>query len=720
MKNIAIIFIFFMISLSLNAQDKRVYEGTLSYILHSAVKGETIYSLTRNYSVSQEVLLRYNPFLSKGLKVGQQLKIPVSQKQDSIGIKEKVSYYRASKNETLKKIAGYFSLDESDLLECNPNLLHGILPVNQIVRIPDRKRSKNSNLQEKNQPEDFNIISHKVTRKETLYGISQKYDCSVSDILKLNPEIKDRKRLRKGIILKIPVSVVPENDNKETEVVLPEIIKPDKDNLFEVNNSNFGKYILKRGETLYSISKRFFVTVDELNNDNPGIKMDDLIPGAIIRIKKNNQNRNMFIPVYDNDSFNISQKKIPCYDYGAAFKTYRVALMIPLFLSENKKLNSVVKRDSIEENILSPYDSLVSVMPSDGVVIKKEYKFYPESKSFLNFYEGVLLAVDSMKNAGMNVELYTFDTEQKKEVVDSLLNMDVFRSFDLIIGPVFPNLQKDVAAFAKLHRIAFISPLSSAGNIEESNPYYLKVNPKKDFFIQKTGDYMKRICLGKNIVFLKMGDYKYLKESALIDTLRKKYKDPFYTYAGEDQPDFHEYLYSSGELDGLRDIMKADRQNIVFIPSISEGQLSVAITNLNTLTEEGFPITLIGLSDYQRYKSIQTEYFYHTNLNYLSSYFIDYKSYSVNNFIHKFRNNFFAEPDNFSFQGYDVAFYFMNALKNYGHSFLENLPYLKVELLQDNFIFKKQSETGGYINEGLFVVKYSPDYRECGIPYVAN
>ncbi|MBK5202895.1 MAG: LysM peptidoglycan-binding domain-containing protein, partial [Prolixibacteraceae bacterium] len=235
MKNIAIIFIFFMISLSLNAQDKRVYEGTLSYILHSAVKGETIYSLTRNYSVSQEVLLRYNPFLSKGLKVGQQLKIPVSQKQDSIGIKEKVSYYRASKNETLKKIAGYFSLDESDLLECNPNLLHGILPVNQIVRIPDRKRSKNSNLQEKNQPEDFNIISHKVTRKETLYGISQKYDCSVSDILKLNPEIKDRKRLRKGIILKIPVSVVPENDNKETEVVLPEIIKPDKDNLFEVN-----------------------------------------------------------------------------------------------------------------------------------------------------------------------------------------------------------------------------------------------------------------------------------------------------------------------------------------------------------------------------------------------------------------------------------------------------------------------------------------------------
>lgn len=721
MKNIVIVFIFFIIGLSLNAQDKIVYEGTLSYILHSTVKGETIYSLTRNYSVSQEVLLRYNPFLSEGLKVGQQLKIPVSQKQDYIGTKEKdlYSYYRASNNETLSKIAGYFGIDESDLLECNPNLSNGVLPINQIVRIPNRKNNKN--IKKKSQYKNYNIVTHKVARKETLYSISKKYDCSVSDILKLNPEIKDKKRLRKGVILKIPVSVVSKNENKDNEVVvLPKIIKPDKDKLFEVNSSNFGSYKLKKGETLYSIAKRFFVTVDNINNYNPGIKYNDLIPGDIIRIKKNDKNRKMFSSVNYNDSFNIDRTNIFSYDNESAFKTYRIALMIPLYLSENKKLNSEVKRDSIEENIIVQDDSLSSGILSDSSVIEKEYKFYPRSKSFLNFYEGVLLAVDSMKNAGMNVELYTFDTEQKKEVVDSLLNMEMFSSFDLIIGPVFPDLQKDVANFAKIHHIPFISPLSSAGNIEETNPYYFKVNPQKNFYIIKTADYMKKICFGQNIVFLKMGNYKYLQESALIDTLRKKYKDPFYDYAGAEQPDFHEYLYSSYELDGLRAIMKTDMQNIVFIPSISEGQLSVAITNLNTLTEEGYPITLIGLSDYQRYKSIQTEYFYHTNLNYLSSYFIDYKSYSVNNFIKKFRNNFYAEPDNFSFQGYDVAFYFMNALKNYGPSFFDKLPYIKVDLLQNNFIFKKQTDFGGYTNEGLFVVKYSPDYREIGIPYVSD
>jgi len=383
-------------------------------------------------------------------------------------------------------------------------------------------------------------------------------------------------------------------------------------------------------------------------------------------------------------------------------------------------LNSEVKVDSIMEKMLVPDDSLVLVTSSDSVAKDNEFKFYSASKSFLNFYEGVLLAVDSMKNAGMKIELHTFDTEQKKEVVDSLLNQEVFRSFDLIIGPVFPDLQRDVATFAMENHIAFISPLSSSGNFEKTNPYYFKVNPQNDYFIQKTADYMTRESSGKNIIVLKMGEYKYLQEAVLIDKLRKKYKDPFYDYAKEEQPDFHEYQYSSAGLDGLRDIMKSDKENVVFIPSKTEGQLSVAITNLNTLTKEEFPVTLIGLPAYQRYKSIQTEYFYHTHLNYLSSYFIDYKSSAVNNFIHKFRDNFFAEPDNFSFQGYDVAFYFMNALKSYGHNFISELSLLNVELLQNNFIFKKQSESGGYMNEGLFLVKYSPDYMECGIPYIDN
>ena len=722
MKNIVFIFIFLIAGLSLNAQDKKIYEGNSSYILHSAIKGETIYSLTRTYSVSQGILLRYNPFLSQGLKVGQKLKIPVSGKANFSGNGNVTySFYRAGNNETLKKIAGYFSLDESDLLICNPNLSHEVLSVSQIVKIPDRKIAVKTSLSEKSQ-QYYNTLSHQVARKETLYSISQKYDCSVSDILKLNPMVKDRKRLRKGTILKIPISAVPENDQKKNEVILPEIKKTDKDKLFESDNSNYGKYLLKIGETLYSISKKFFVTVNELKNANPGIKMNDMVPGEMIKVPKNNLNKNLFIPVYENSqiSFNNNRKLIHGYNPDAAHKVYRVALMIPLFLSENNKLNSEVKVDSVTENILVPDDSLVSVIPSDSVVIKKKFRFYSGSKSFLNFYEGVLLAVDSLKNAGMKVELYTFDTEQKKEVVDSLLKQKIFKSLDLIIGPVFPELQRNVAVFAQENHIPFVSPLSASGDIENNNPYYFKVNPEKNYFIQKTADYMIRECVGKNIVFLKMGEYKHLQEASLIYKLREKYRDHFHDYAKKEQPYFHEYLYSSYGLDGLREIMKKDKENVVFIPSITEGQLSVAITNLNTLANEGFHVMLIGLPAYQRYKSIQTEYFYHINLNYLSSYFIDYKSLSVNKFIHKFRKNFYAEPDNFSFQGYDVAFYFMNALKSYGHNFIKDLSLLNVELLQDNFIFKKQSESGGYVNEGLFVVKYSPDYRECGIPYVDN
>ena len=95
----------------------------------------------------------------------------------------------------------------------------------------------------------------------------------------------------------------------------------------------------------------------------------------------------------------------------------------------------------------------------------------------------------------------------------------------------------------------------------------------------------------------------------------------------------------------------------------------------------------------------------------MSPYFVDYRSGQVNQFIRKYRHDYFTEPDQFSFQGYDVAFYFLSALFNYGRDFCGCLPSLKVDLMQGDFSFRKVGTNGGYMNEGLFILKYTPDYR---------
>jgi ABC-type branched-subunit amino acid transport system substrate-binding protein len=172
---------------------------------------------------------------------------------------------------------------------------------------------------------------------------------------------------------------------------------------------------------------------------------------------------------------------------------------------------------------------------------------------------------------------------------------------------------------------------------------------------------------------------------------------------------FHEYnLENEGAL-GLSRILRKDQDNVFIIPSATEAQVSVAVTNLNAVAEN-YPVTLIGLSNFQRYKSIQTEYYHHVHMNLLSPYYVDYQSPVVNRFIRKFRSNYSAEPSQYSDQGYDVAFYFMSALFNYGKDFIDCLPYHQVDLTQGEFHFEKVNRNGGYMNGGLFILRYEPDY----------
>ena len=61
-------------------------------------------------------------------------------------------------------------------------------------------------------------------------------------------------------------------------------------------------------------------------------------------------------------------------------------------------------------------------------------------------------------------------------------------------------------------------------------------------------------------------------------------------------------------------------------------------------------------------------------------------------------------------QGYDVAFYFLNAIKNYGKEFVDCLPYQQVHLSQGSYSFEKQAPLGGYMNQGVSVISYEPDF----------
>jgi hypothetical protein len=206
-----------------------------------------------------------------------------------------------------------------------------------------------------------------------------------------------------------------------------------------------------------------------------------------------------------------------------------------------------------------------------------------------------------------------------------------------------------------------------------------------------------------------MGNYAHLPEATLVNLCREKFFATRFNNK-DNNIHFHEYNFPAEGYSGLDRILSKTRQNVFVVPSETEAQVSVAVSNINSLSEK-YPVTLVGSSNFQRFRSIQPEYFHHINMQLLSPYFVDYRSKLTNRFISGFRNNFAAEPNQFSFQGYDVAFYFMSALFQYGKDFVDCLPTHHVPLIQSEFYFDKVSRHGGYMNRGLFVVKHKPNYE---------
>jgi hypothetical protein len=157
--------------------------------------------------------------------------------------------------------------------------------------------------------------------------------------------------------------------------------------------------------------------------------------------------------------------------------------------------------------------------------------------------------------------------------------------------------------------------------------------------------------------------------------------------------------------------MSEYKENVVLIPSSSEGELSIAISNVNNLSDD-FSITLIATSNYQqRYPSIDVEQYHNLKMKYLYPYWVDYSSPLTIKVLESFRKNFSSEPGMFGMQGFDITFYFLNALRYYGSDFSDCIPYIHMPLVQGNYHFQKVSQQGGYMNQGVSVISYTRDYN---------
>ncbi len=694
------------------------------HTIHS--RTETPYFIAKKYGITVEEIYAYNPEITK-FKKGTKLRIPrwnkptagkvaqeiqpeqpqiqndKKEKTETNEKKDELVTHEVQPGETLFSISRKYGIAESEILFLNPGARK--LTVGSTIYLPAEKVTEVQRDEPTAKAEPpGNYFEHIIESGETLWAISRKFNVSEEELKNINPVL--RTAFPAGVVIKIPVQ-------EESAVEA----KP-------VNEDAFIKHTVRKGETLYSLASKYNLNIPEIEEYNPVLRTRNLIAGETLLIPKKPdkeiadfmQNKEVDSLMVPPDYFKVEVPMVipencePGQNQWAKNDYYDVALFIPLFLEANDTLNKKPREPEFNTDSLL----LAGVVSENDTLVEKDepedmfFGFYRNTQNYLQFYEGVLLAVDSMQNAGMHVRLHVFDTQQNRDSVQKFIYADDFLETDLIIGPVFQEVQGDVADIAAKNNIPMISPLSAESIETVDNSHYYQVNPNREYLAVETANLVAGEYFNSNFIVFKTNDYEGTPEGRVVNLIQEKlYNSGFMGKANG--ADFRIYDFEHEGPFGLRRILSHDKENVIYIPSSVVGELSVAVSNINNLADE-YSITLIGSNRFQQYESIELEQFHNLKLKFVAPYWVDYNDPATVAFFKKFKDNFYTEPNNFGMQGYDVAFYFLNALFNYGRDFNNCLPYLQADLIQGNYQFEKISPFGGYMNIGVSVVSYQRNF----------
>lgn len=712
-----LVFFFFAIPDFVTGQNLKENELVIiqgeKFILHQVRTGETIYSITRDFKIDASELQKHNPNISKGLNIGEILKVPFNEnvllsrlptfkKGDPTSF---VNYTIESRGETAYSISKQFGITVEEIYAYNPTV--NKLKKGMVLKIPQWEfKSEAEQVQSPatdQSSKQKDLIEHTVVSGETLFSIGKKYQLTESEILSLNP---DAKNLKAGSKLYLP----KKNADKAVEP-----------NWVEQMQTNFITLTIEPGETIYRITKKYNVSEEELKAVNPELKTA-FQSGAKIRIPVKG---NLPAQENQNDEFKAVTDKMELIQPEAVFTAtspveclpaarsaengkITVALFLPLFLEANNQLNPEFVApliDTLEQPETLEINADTIIEHERPVQLLKQ--FYGNSENFLQFYEGVLLAVDSMQKKGMRIALNVYDTKDNPVSIRKVVNDEAFLATDLILGPVYENVQKEVAQVAARNQIPLISPFTPKSTLINNNPQFYQINPTREYLAEATAEMIAADYLNTNFIVVKTSAYEGTPEGQLVELIRKRFANSGISNGGR----FTVYDFRSGRASGLSKILLPEKENVVFIPSADEGELSVAISNINNLAKD-FRITLVGAGNYQqKYPSIEISHYHNLNFKYINPYWIDYTKGSTINYVEKFISNFGTEPNSYGVQGFDVAWYFLNAIHFYGKDFENCLPYMNTKLLQGNYSFKRVSQSGGFMNEGVSVISYNRNFE---------
>jgi len=599
--------------------------------------------------------------------------------------------HRVKKGETAYSISKAYGITVEVLIKENPPAVYG-LNEGQVLRIPVKpftEKAVSEPLPGKRQKDETKYIYHTLKPGETVFYLSKSYGISENEIIQSNPGIE---------INKLPVGA---------EIAVPRrdfMIEKEK---FSDQEQNYVFHKVVQGETLASIAEKYGLGLRELRRENRSLRFPAV--GDLVRIPKSaitvtqEAEKDTIEPVAEIPEEPVVRERPVGYTaINNLSGTLNVAVLLPFYFKENSIRATIDSSKSLKGRKIYK------------TINREEGWIYPPSLDFIEMFEGILLAADTLRSLGLNINLYPYDIKSDTVELSKLIRSRKLEEMDLIIGPVYSYNLTKIASYAKKFDIPVVSPVPLLNNSSLADNRTLFMSFSSLAIAQKTLAKSISENYDHNFVFIHSDtsgtdrDVKSFR-SAIFSELSDKI--PYEDIRFKELIFYNRSKFGIDSINRLSHALSDQVDNTVIIASEEAPVISETLMDIHGLSKR-YKVNVFGYPFMRSIENLDPKYFFDLDIMLYTPYWIDYSKKDIKQFNADFRQKFLTEPNetSYAWQGYDLTYYFLSGIAIHGKEFIAHPEIHNPDLLQTEFDFRRAWPEDGFENQKLFLIHFTKDY----------
>lgn len=553
--------------------------------------------------------------------------------------------HTVEKGQNLYSISSMYNVPMTEIINLNPGSDKKIY-AGQTLRIPQKANANQ-------------MVFHTIQPGENLYRLSVTYNITVKELCDENPGLS-AENFKAGEVIRIPLT--------SNQYLTAKQEKKDPQIRAEVKSRCKEMHKVKRKETIFSVSRKYEITEQELIQANPELK-DGMKKGQLLCIP------------YQATAYQQPEKKI---DY-----------IVPPSNNElfRQNLESTQSISTIKAAIILPF------------LVQGERK--NDAMRMMEYYEGFLLAVDSLKRKGVSVDLYVYDSGNENVSISPILAKPEMKQMNVIFGPLYKQHIKPLASFANEHDIRLVIPIIKDDEVFQ-NPNIYQVNTTQSYIYSEVYEHFSRQFAQANVIVLDMETDESDKKE-FIDGLKQE--------LGRKRIPVQIVNGTTLTQSGLKAVLQNGMDNIFVPTSGSAITLNKVIPQLKMLIRDNPTqrINLFGYPEWQTSLSDNLESFFELDTYFYSSFYTSNLFPAAKAFNQTYRKWYSKEMQSnypkYGMLGFDTGLFFLTGLSKYGTGLEQHLPDLDLPFVQTGFKFERVNNWGGFVNMKVFFIHFTKNFE---------